>query len=69
MVARLKDRVAEAEGAALADRVDAREPLILVDDVECGGLPGFSEIRLQSRLRIEVVLNGLLIGARHEEQQ
>ena len=59
----LKDRVAQAQGVALAHRMDARVLLVLVDVLEGLFLAGFLEVGLEAGFSIEVVFDGLLTRA------
>ena len=63
----LQDRVAEAEGVALAHGVDARVLLVLVDVLEGLLLAGLLQVGLEAGFGVEVVFDRLLAGAGDEE--
>ena len=57
----------QAQGMALADRVDTGVLLVLVDVLESLLFARLLEVRLEARFGIEVVLDGLLARAGDEE--
>ena len=59
----LKDRVAQAQGVALAHRMDARVLLVFVHILEGLGLAALFQVGLEAGLGVEVVFDGLLTRA------